>query len=59
MACANLERTSGFEPTYKTTAPRYLKLVQLLPLYLDLPQEAIGAEQDTMVQNYVNDFVLK
>ena len=27
VACAILERTSGFEPLCETTAPRYLKLV--------------------------------
>ena len=27
VACAILERTSGFEPSSETTAPRYLKLV--------------------------------
>ena len=29
MALAILERTSGFEPSYETTAPRYLKLVRV------------------------------
>ena len=27
VACAILERISGLEPSSKTTAPRYLKLV--------------------------------
>ena len=27
VACAILERTSGFEPSSETTAPRYLKLI--------------------------------
>ena len=33
MACSVLERTSGFEPSSETNAPRYLKLV-LVPSFL-------------------------
>ena len=50
MTCAILERTSGFEPRYETTAPRYLKFVPASTTPLpDLSLEAKGAEQDTMV----------
>ena len=45
MAWAILERTSGFEPSSETTAPRYLKLVysvQLLSFHLNLPLDAIS-----------------
>ena len=51
VACSILERTSGFEPLCETTAPRYLSLLstQLLSLSLNLPLDAIGAGQTTMV----------
>ena len=46
VARAILERTSGLEPSSKTTAPRYLKLVAVpnfCPFYLYLSLDAIGA----------------
>ena len=42
MACAILERTSGLEPSFETTAPRYLKLVSFALLPLSLSLDAIG-----------------
>ena len=39
VACAILERTSGLEPSYETTAPWYLNALSPLSLSLD----AIGA----------------
>ena len=42
VGCAILERTSGLEPSSKTTALRYMKLVQYPDSALNLPQDAIG-----------------
>ena len=49
MACAILERTSGLEPSFETTASRYLKLVTVpnfcpftFTFYLYLSLDAIG-----------------
>ena len=46
VACAKLERTSGFELSSKTTAPmcKVCYAAQLLTFYLDLPSDAIGAD---------------
>ena len=47
MACAIPERTSGLDPSYETTALRYLKLVTELSFYpstfISLSLDAIGA----------------
>ena len=46
MACAIVETTSGSEPWCETTAPKVFEAsysAQLLPLYLDLLLDAIGA----------------
>ena len=60
VACAILERTSGFEPLCEKTAPRYLNLfsTQLLSLYLNLPLDAIDAGQTTMVYKIIIIMVL-
>ena len=42
VACAILERTSGFEPSSERIAPRYLKLVSVLSFNHDFPLDAIG-----------------
>ena len=47
VACAILERTSGLELSYETTAPRYLKLVTVPNFspfaFISLSLDAIGA----------------
>ena len=46
VACAVLERTSGFGPSSDTIVSRYLKPVivpSFLSLYHDIPPDAIGA----------------
>ena len=40
VACAILERISGFEPSSETTAPRYLKLVTVPSFCSDRKTEA-------------------
>ena len=42
LACAILERISGFQPSSETTAPRCLLRHIDLPFYLHLPLDAIG-----------------
>ena len=37
VACSVIERSSGFEPSSKTTAPRYLKLVMVPSFFALLP----------------------
>ena len=49
MACVIIERTSGLEPLFETTAPKCLKLVAVPSFYLDLLLDGIGTGLDTLV----------
>ena len=41
VACAILERTSGLEPSFETTAPKYMKLVTVPSIALWCPAKLI------------------